>query len=88
MENETKVDLILHPIRLRITIALSGGQKTSRKPADKVRDIPQATLTAEEAAGFGKDDHLLFFIGFIATLLDDFSRLMQHCATIDLTKKA
>ena len=44
MVKKTKVDLILHPIRMRILMALSGSQKTSQQLADDLRDVPQATL--------------------------------------------
>jgi DNA-binding transcriptional ArsR family regulator len=122
MAKKTKVDLILHPIRMRILMALSGSQKTSQELADDLRDVPQATLyrhinrlaeagvidvveerqvrgtvekvytldtrttmlTAEDVANFSKDDHMRYFIAFVATQLDDFSRYLQHSDTIDL----
>ena len=122
MAKKTKIDLILHPIRMRILMALSGSQKTSQQLADDLRDVPQATLyrhinrlaksgvidvveerpvrgtvekvyaldtrrtmlTAEDVAHFSKDDHMRYFIAFVATLLDDFSRYIQHSETIDL----
>ncbi len=122
MANETKADLILHPIRIRILMALAGRQKTSQQLADDLRDIPQATLyrhinrlakagilhvveerqarggvekvyaleaqkttlTAEDAAHFSKDDHMRYFISFIASLLDDFSRYIHRGETTDL----
>ena len=111
-----KADLILHPIRIQILIALSGNQMTSQQLADVLRDIPQATLyrhinrlaeagiievveerpsrgtiekvysvdtrssvvTAEEVSNTSKEDHMRYFIAFIATLLDDFSRYIHH----------
>ena len=122
MAKKTKVDLILHPIRMRILMALSGSQKTSQQLADNLRDVPQATLyrhinrlaqagiiqvveerqvrgtvekvyavetrttrlTAEDVARFSKDDHLRYFIAFVTTLMDDFSRYIQHSEKIDL----
>jgi DNA-binding transcriptional ArsR family regulator len=119
---KTKVDLVLHPIRMRILMALSGSQKTSQQLADDLRDVPQATLyrhinrlakagiiqvveerpvrgtvekvyavdtrttmlSAEDIANFSKDDHMRYFIAFVATLLDDFSRYIQHSETLDL----
>ena len=121
-EKTRKVDLILHPIRMRILMALAGSQKTSQQLADDLRDVPQATLyrhinrlaeagiidiveerpvrgtvekvyaldtrttmlSAEDVANFSKDDHIRYFIAFSATLLDDFSRYIQHSDTIDL----
>ena len=40
----TKADLVLHPIRIRILMALAGEHRTSQQLADNLRDIPQATL--------------------------------------------
>jgi DNA-binding transcriptional ArsR family regulator len=122
MAKKTKADLILHPIRMRILIALAGRQKTSQELASELPDIPQATLyrhinrlakagllevveerpargavekvytvgahtsmlTAEEMADFSKDDHMRYFITFVASLLDDFSRYLQHSHTVDM----
>lgn len=43
--NEDKIKLILHPIRMRILAALSGGIKmTPQQIAEALLDIPQATL--------------------------------------------
>lgn len=122
MAKKSKVDLVLHPIRMRILMALSGSQKTSQQLAEDLRDVPQATLyrhinrlatagilevveerqvrgtvekvytietrttrlTAEDVANFSKDDHMRYFIAFVATLLDDFSRYIQHSEKIDL----
>ena len=118
----TKADLVLHPIRIRILMALAGEHRTSQQLADDLRDIPQATLyrhiarlakagiievaevrqvrgavekvftlyertttlTAEDVANFSKDDHMRSFIAFIAALLDDFSRYVQHSERIDV----
>jgi DNA-binding transcriptional ArsR family regulator len=46
-KNEAKkiLDLILHPVRLRILVALAGGKgMTPLQIADQLRDIPQASL--------------------------------------------
>ena len=118
----TKADLVLHPIRIRILMALAGEHRTSQQLADDLRDIPQATLyrhiarlakagiievaevrqvrgtaekvytlderttalTAQDVANFSKDDHMRSFIAFIAALLDDFSRYIQHTESIDV----
>lgn len=40
----TSLDLILHPIRLRILVALSGQQLTPRQLATRLPDVAQATL--------------------------------------------
>ncbi len=122
MNGYTKADLILHPIRMRILMALSEGRKTSQQLVYELGDVPQATLyrhiarlakakiiqvveerqirgnlekvyameehmgtiSAEEALHFSKDDHLRYFIAFTTSLVDDFSRYLQHRQTIDL----
>jgi DNA-binding transcriptional ArsR family regulator len=46
-KNEAKeiLDLVLHPVRLRILVALAGGKEmTPLQIADQLRDIPQASL--------------------------------------------
>jgi len=40
----SKAELIVHPIRLRIIEALHGRELTSRQIADSLDDVPQATL--------------------------------------------
>jgi DNA-binding transcriptional ArsR family regulator len=42
--NKVKEDLLLHPVRLRIIIAIAGRQMTAQQLADELPDIPQATL--------------------------------------------
>lgn len=42
--SNNKVDLILHPIRLRILTAVHGGQLTAQQLAKMLPDVPQATL--------------------------------------------
>jgi DNA-binding HxlR family transcriptional regulator len=42
---ESKSDLILHPIRMRIIQSLiNGGRKTTQQIAERMPDIPQATM--------------------------------------------
>lgn len=42
--SQKTIDLILHPVRIRILMALSGAQLTARDLAERLPDIPQATL--------------------------------------------
>src|SRR4051795_3149791 len=44
MEKQHKVELILHPLRVRILAAFSGAQLTARQVAGLLPDIPQTTL--------------------------------------------
>jgi DNA-binding transcriptional ArsR family regulator len=44
MDYKKKADLILHPIRMRILMALSEGRKTSRDLVYELSDVPPATL--------------------------------------------
>jgi len=125
-KNEAKeiLDLVLHPVRLRILIALTGGKEmTPLQIADQLRDVPQASLyrhisrmlklkvlkvveeravrgttekvytlnmaggdlvNPEALAEMSKEDHLRFFTSFVATLLDDFSRYLEHSPKVDL----
>ena len=41
---ERTVDLVLHPIRLRIVIALAGREMTAQQLAETLGDVPTATL--------------------------------------------
>ncbi len=41
---EKQIDLVLHPIRMRILVALSGRQMTARQIAAELGDVPPATL--------------------------------------------
>jgi DNA-binding transcriptional ArsR family regulator len=125
-KNEAKeiLDLVLHPVRLRILVALAGGKgMTPLQIADQLHDIPQASLyrhinrmlklnvlkvveerpvrgtlekvyalahddgslvSAEALSEMSKADHLRFFTSFVATLLDDFSRYLEHSPKVDL----
>jgi DNA-binding transcriptional ArsR family regulator len=122
MDYKKKADLILHPIRMRILMALAEGPKTTQELVYELPDVPQATLyrhinrlakamviqvveerkvrgsiekvyameehmgtlSVEEVAHFSKDDHLRYFIAFTTSLVDDFSRYLQHSTTVDL----
>ncbi len=42
--NDIKENLLLHPIRLRIILAIAGRQVTAQQLAKELLDIPQATL--------------------------------------------
>jgi len=42
--NTSKENLILHPVRIRILMAVSGRQVTAQQLADELPDIPQASL--------------------------------------------
>ncbi len=117
-----KADLILHPVRMRILMALAGRQKTSRQLTEDLRDVPPATLyrhirrlaeaglievaeerqvrgtvekvytvdphasilSAEEMGGVSKEEHLRYFTVFVASLLDDFSRYLEHTQEVNI----
>lgn len=59
--NQTKEDLLLHPVRLRIILAAAGREITARQLAGELPDIPQASLyrniKAIAAAGILKVVH-------------------------------
>lgn len=42
--NKVKEDLLLHPVRLRIILAVYGREVTPQQVAEELPDIPQATL--------------------------------------------
>lgn len=42
--NKIKEDLLLHPVRLRIILAIAGRQLTPQELANELPDVPQATL--------------------------------------------
>ncbi len=42
--NQAKEDLLLHPVRLRILLAVAGREVTAQQLASELPDIPQATL--------------------------------------------
>jgi DNA-binding transcriptional ArsR family regulator len=41
---ETRLDLVLHPVRIRIVMALAGSQLSPAELADELGDVPLATL--------------------------------------------
>ena len=45
----TKSDLLLHPVRLRIVLAISGEELTTADLAERLPDVPQATLYRQVA---------------------------------------
>ena len=45
-----RADLLLHPVRLRIVLALAGDELTTGELADRLTDVPQATLYRQVAA--------------------------------------
>lgn len=111
----TRADLILHPVRMRILLALAGRKLTASQLAAGLNDVPQATLyrhiktlanagilvvveerqvrgatekiytlqhgaamiSQDEMAKATPEDHLRYFIAFIATVMDDFSRYVH-----------
>jgi len=42
--NQAKENLLLHPVRLRILLAVAGRQATTQQLANELTDIPQASL--------------------------------------------
>lgn len=118
---EKIVDLVLHPIRMRIVMALAGREMTVQQLAEALVDVPTATLyrhlnrlseagvlevaaerrirgTLEKTYKLGsqgafidaevfnrmsREDHLRSFTTFAATMLDDFSRYINHAESID-----
>ena len=115
--SETKADVILHPVRLRIIQCLAGGgHMTSYQLQEKLHDIPQATLyrhlkklkeagilivtderpnrgamekvyaLPEHAAEISKEelerasaeDHLTYFINFLAHLIGEYGRYIKQ----------
>lgn len=41
---QAKLDILLHPVRMRILIAIAGNEYTSQEIAEQLPDVPQATL--------------------------------------------
>jgi DNA-binding transcriptional ArsR family regulator len=118
------LDTILHPVRMRVLMALAGSQgMTPLQIAGQLRDVPQATLYrhinrlaragmlelveerpvrgtlekvyvlnrlghsrlgSDDMAQLTKEDHLRFFTAFMISMLDQFSRYLNHRRTIDL----
>jgi len=121
---ESKADLILHPVRVRIIGLLAGGRRlTARQMVERLGSVPQpslyrhlkklvkggvlaiederrvrgaveriyglaqgrARLTAEDLAEASREDHMRYFMTFIASLLDDFASYLEQ-QDVDLFK--
>lgn len=114
---ETKADLILHPVRMKILQTLaSGRRKTVQQIAEKLTEVPQATLyrhlkklleaklievveenqvrgtvekvyalpennqlvSREEVLKAGPDEHLDYFMKFLASVLMNFEEYIRQ----------
>ncbi len=114
---ETKGDLILHPVRMKVLHTLSSGRRrTVQQIAEKLPEVPQATLyrhlkklldgkiievveenqvrgtiekvyalpknnevlSREEVLKAGPDEHLDYFIKFMANVLMDFEAYIRQ----------
>jgi DNA-binding transcriptional ArsR family regulator len=120
--NQSTVNLVLHPIRMRILMALAGHERTVGQLGELLADVPQATLyrhiklladsgilivvsenpvrgtvekvytldanhaslRPDELDQLDADSHMRLFVGFIASLLDDYARYLAGSQTIDL----
>jgi len=120
--NQSTVNLVLHPIRMRILMALAGHELTAGQLGLVLPDVPQATLyrhikrladngvlrvvaenpvrgtlekvytldaghanlKPEELAQLDADDHMRLFVGFIASLLDDYACYLGESRPTDL----
>lgn len=120
--NQSTVNLVLHPIRMRILMALAGRELTAGQLGQVLTDVPQATLyrhikrladsgvlivvsenpvrgtvekvftldaghaslRPDELAQLDADSHMRLFVGFIASLLDDYARYLEGSQQIDL----
>jgi DNA-binding transcriptional ArsR family regulator len=115
--NESKADIILHPVRMRIVQTLVSKRKlTVQQIGEQLPDIPIATLyrhlkkladakmiqvveenrvrgtvekvyalpdtnvslSEEELRNAGAEEHMDFFMKFMATVLDDFERYLSQ----------
>jgi DNA-binding PadR family transcriptional regulator len=112
---ESKVDVILHPVRMRIIQNLINQQLTSQQLKEMLPDIPQASLyrnikklveaevigivdeipirgtvekvysvndqhlsiTPEEMNNLSREEHMGFFINFMANLMGEFERYLS-----------
>jgi DNA-binding transcriptional ArsR family regulator len=117
----SRIDLLLHPIRIRIIQAIAGKPLTPGHIAQEIPDIPLTTLyrhinalvdggilevveerpvrgtlekvyalvegaarvRPEEIAEIGDEDQLRYFMIFLASLLQDFSRYLDSHQTMD-----
>jgi len=114
---ESKADLILHPVRMRILGALAGGRNlTAGQMAERLGNVPlpslyrhlsrlvkggvlavleerrvrgavervyglaegSAALTPDDLADADRDDHMRYFMTFLASLVDDFARYLEQ----------
>jgi len=113
---DSKFDLLLHPIRIRILMAVAGRTLTPKQMAALISDVPQTTLyrhinalvegqiltvvgerqvrgtlersyamiegaglvSADDAAAMSSEDHLRFFLTFLMTLMQDFTKYVAH----------
>ena len=120
--NQSTVNLVLHPIRMRILMAMAGREMTAGELGQMLTGIPQATLyrhikrladngvlivvretpirgtvekvytldashanlRPDELAQLEADDHMRLFVGFIASLLDDYARYLEGSEQVDL----
>lgn len=120
--NKSTVNLVLHPIRMRILMALAGREMTVGELGEVLTDVPPATLyrhikkllkngvlnvvretpirgtvekvytldaghanlNPDELAQLDTDSHMRVFVGFIASLLDDYARYLEGSEQIDL----
>ena len=111
----SKIDLILHPIRMRIIMALARQPLTPGQIATDLADVPLTSLyrhlnalmqagmltiveerpvrgtvekvyqivegagrlSTEEINALSNEDHLRYFMVFLSTLMQDFSRVMD-----------
>lgn len=118
---ESKAELLLHPIRLRIIQALAGDRRmTAQQLSEILRDVPPATLyrhinklagagliqvveqrpirgavekvyaipelphlNGADLADVSRDDHLRYFVSFVAALMGSYSRYLSQ-PVIDL----
>lgn len=119
---KTRLDILLHPIRMRILMAVAGNQYSSQEIAEHLQDVPQATLyrhirrlakagvlsvveerqvrgatekiyalvsqaanpSAEEFQSLSREEHMRYFLTFVASILDDFSRYLQKDGPVDM----
>jgi DNA-binding transcriptional ArsR family regulator len=120
--NQLTVNLVLHPIRMRILMAMAGRELTAGQLGQILTDVPQATLyrhikrlvdsgviivvsetpirgtvekiytldaghanlNPDELAQLDADSHMRLFVGFVASLLDDYARYLEGSQQIDL----
>ena len=120
--NQSTVNLVLHPIRMRILMALAGHERTAGQLGEILTDVPPATLyrhikrlvdggvlsvvsenpirgtvekvytldaghanlQPDELAQLDASDHMRIFVGFIASLLDDYARYLEGSQSVDL----